>query len=238
MILKKTCEKEIREKKPEYEVRISHEAKKNPKLFYSYIGNKKTVRNNRDPLVDNDNKLISDDKDMVSILNSTFSSVFTEEGEADIPTPSNIFQDPDEEKLIITEIQTHKVRKYLQKIDLKKSVGPDEISPRLLKERCAQLKTPITSLFNKSLTQARVPCAWKRANLTTIFKKGEKKQDTNYRPISLTSVLIKLFEKIIRDKTVKFLEKYKLITENQHGFQSNKSCLTNLLDFFNDVYAS
>ena len=63
-----------------------------------------------------------------------------------------------------------------------------------LKKCCAQLKTPITSLFNKSLTQARIPRAWKRANITLLFKKIEMKQAINYRLISLTSVLIKLFE--------------------------------------------
>ena len=172
---------------------------------------------------------------MASILNSTFSRVFTEEGKTYIPTPSNIFQGPDEEKLIITEIQAHDLRKYLQKIDPNKSVGPDEILPRLLKECCARLETPITGLFNKLLTQARVPRACKRPN---IFKTGEKKQAINYRPISLTSVLIKLFEKIIKDKTIEILKKNKLITGNQYGFCSNKSCLTNLFDFFNDVYAS
>ena len=144
---------------------------------------------------------------MASKLNSTFSRVFTKEDQADIPTPSNIFQDPDEEKLIITEIQEHEFSKYLHKIHPNKSVGSDEISPRLFQECCAQLETPITNLFNKSLTQARVPRAWKRANIATIFKKGEKKPAINYRPISLASVLIKLFEKIIRDKIVEFLEK-------------------------------
>ena len=138
-----------------------------------------------------------------------------------------------EKKIFKTIIQAHEVPKYLHKIDGNKFVGPDEISPWLLKECCAKLETPI-SLFNKSLTQARVPRAWKRANITPIFKKGEKKLSIYYRPISLTSV----FEKIIRGKIIDFLEKNKLITENQHGFCCNKSCLTNLLDFFNDIYAS
>ena len=70
---------------------------------------------------------------MASIFNLTFSRIFAEEDKADIPTPLNIFQGPDEEKLIITEIEAHEVRKYLHKIDSNKSIGPDEISPRLLK---------------------------------------------------------------------------------------------------------
>ena len=55
--------------------------------------------------------------------------------------------------LFINEIQLHEVRKYLQKIDPNKSTGPDDISPRILKEYCVQLEYPITLLFNKSLSQ-------------------------------------------------------------------------------------
>ena len=106
---------------------------------------------------------------MASILNLTFSRVFTEEDKALIPTSSNIFQGPGEEKLIITEIQAHEVRKYLHKINPNKSGGPDEILLRLLKECCAHLEALKTSLFNKSLTQARVLRAWKRTNITTLF---------------------------------------------------------------------
>ena len=165
-------------------------------MLFSYIRHKKTVRNNIGPLVDNDNKLISDDKDMASLLNSTFSRVFTDEDKADIPIYSNIiFQGPDEEKLIITEIQAHEVRKFLHKIDPNKFVSPTENSPRLLKEFCAQFETPIKRLSNKSLTQARVPRALKSANITLISKKREKKQANNYQPIRLTPVLIKLFKR-------------------------------------------
>ena len=153
-MISKECAKK-RRKKHEYGVRIPHEAKINPKLFFSYIQSKKSIRNNIGPLVDNDNdKLISNDKDMASILNIMFSRVFTEEDNEVIPTPLNIFQGYNEEKLIITKIHAYEAQKYLFKIDPNKSVGPDEISPRLLKECCAQLETPITSLFNKSLIQA------------------------------------------------------------------------------------
>ncbi len=78
----------------------------------------------------------------------------------------------------------------------------------------------------------------KKTNVTPILKKGDKNEALNYRPISLTLVVMKLFEKIIRDKVVAILEANKLITENQHGFRSNRSCMTNLLDFFSDIYAN
>ncbi|MEG5283615.1 RNA-directed DNA polymerase, partial [Klebsiella pneumoniae] len=235
--LKRVCEREKRKKKRDYEVRISNEAKKNPKLFFSYIRSKKDVRDNIGPLLDSDDNLVDDNKGMASVLNKTFSKVFTKENNR-VPDPIKIFQGSDEEMLSIKEIQAHEVRKYLPKIDPNKSRDPDDISPRVLKEYSDQLEYPITLLFNKSLAQGRIPGAWKKANITPIFKKGNKKQAFNYRPISLTSVVMKLFEKIIRDKVVAFLEANKLITENQHGFRSNRSCLTNLLDFFNDVYSN
>ena len=58
----------------------------------------------------------------------------------------------------------------------------------------------------------------------------------NYRPISLTSVAGKILEKIIRDKLVKFLEDENIISDAQHGFRNKRSCLTNLLDFFQGIY--
>ena len=106
-----------------------------------------------------------------------------------------------------------------------------------LKKCCAQLENTITHLNNKSLTQARV------LTLCTVHGKhnpnfhGDKKQVINF---SLTSVSTKLhvFEKIIRDKMISFLETNKSIIENLHVFHSNGFCLSNLLDFFNDIYMS
>ena len=108
---------------------------------------------------------------MTSILSLTFSNIFTEENNTVIPTTLNIFHVPDEEKLHVTKIHVHKVCKYLQKIDLNKSIGPDEVSTLMPKQCCAQLESPTTHLFNKPLTLTRVPRAWKRTNITPILKK-------------------------------------------------------------------
>ncbi len=105
---------------------------------------------------------------MASLLNRTFSKVFTKENDR-VPDIIKIFQGSDEEMLSIKELQ--EVRKCLRKIDPNKSTGSDDISPRVLKECSDQSEYPITLLFNESLAQGRLPGAWKKANVTPILKK-------------------------------------------------------------------
>ena len=80
-----------------------------------------------------------------------------------------------------------------------------------------------------------VPMRWKEANITPIFKKGDKTDPSNYRPISLTAIPCKLMEKMIRDVMMEHIVKNNLITKEQHGFVRNKSCLTNLLETLDTV---
>lgn len=93
----------------------------------------------------------------------------------------------------------------------------------------------LTAIFNESLESGIVPDEWKLANVTPIFKKGIKNDPNNYRPISLTSIIVKILESIIADKIFKHIEENNLIIDSQHGFRSNRSCLTNLLDFFHNM---
>jgi len=71
-----------------------------------------------------------------------------------------------------------------------------------------------------------------------IFKSGNRNTATNYRPVSLTSQICKVFEAIVRDQVVEFLEDNKLIRNSQHGFRKRSSCLTNLLLFLDNVIHS
>ena len=75
---------------------------------------------------------------------------------------------------------------------------------------------------------------WKSANVTSVFKKGNKLQASNYRPISLTSQIVKLAESIIYEQLWEFLLNNGLSISCQHGFVNKKSCFTNLLDVYND----
>ncbi len=91
-------------------------------------------------------------------------------------------------------------------------------------------------MCNRSVQQKKVPEDLKLASVAPTFKKSDKSVALNYRPISLALVAGRILEKIIRDKFVKFLEDNNIITDSQHGFRNNRSCLTNFLDFFHGIY--
>ena len=84
-----------------------------------------------------------------------------------------------------------------------KSSGVDGISPKTLKETVEQITTPLAHMFNMSLQEGIVPFEWKEANIIPLFKKGSRNKSVHYRPVSLTSVICKLIETIIRDHTGK-----------------------------------
>ena len=174
----------------------------------------------------------NDEREMATILNQFFGSVFTDEDFSSIHPPEcrtlNSIN-----SINITESD---VLRAIDKMNANKAAGPDKISPRILKEIKHSISKPLSILFNKSLTVGKVPSDWKCANVTPIFKKGDKSNPGNYRPISLTSVVCKLMETIIRDNIVKFLEENDIMNDSQHGFRNKRSCLTNLLDFFHYVF--
>jgi len=122
----------------------------------------------------------------------------------------------------------------LQKLHEEKSPGPDGIHPKLLKECAEVLAKPLSILFETSFDTATLPKDWRRANIAAIFKKGNRSDRKNYRPVSLTSVPCKVMEGIIKEKLTHFLESNSLLCNEQHGFRKGRSCLTNLLESFED----
>ena len=93
----------------------------------------------------------------------------------------------------------------------------------------------LTRVFNLSLKEGVVPFEWKEANIIPLFKKGSRNKSENYRPVSLTSVICKLLERLIKDHMVDFLVKHKLLNSSQHGFLKARSCLTNMLCFLEEI---
>ena len=127
------------------------------------------------------------------------------------------------------------IAKKIKKMKDNKSPRVDGIPQKLLMEIVEQISTPLAKLFNLSLVEGMVPSEWKEANIALLFKKGLKNKPDNCRPVSLTSVVCKLLETLIRDHMVEFLVKHKLINTSQHGFLKTRSCLTNLLCFLEEI---
>ena len=114
-----------------------------------------------------------------------------------------------------------------------KSPGVDGIPPKLLMETVEQISIPLARVFNLSLKDGVVPFEWKEANIIPLFKKGSRNKSENYRPVSLTSVICKLLERLIKDHMVDFLVKHKLLNSSQHGFLKARLC--NMLCFLEEI---
>ena len=127
------------------------------------------------------------------------------------------------------------IAKKIKKMKENKSRGVDGIPPKLLKEIVEQISTPLAKVFNLLLEEGIVPSEWKEANITPLFKRGWRNKPENYRPVSLTSVVCKLLETLIRDHMAELLVKHELLNTYQHGFLKARSCLTNLLCFFEEI---
>ena len=122
------------------------------------------------------------------------------------------------------------VCKLLCKIDPSKSPGPDNIPGKLLKEGAQWIDEPLTKLFNMSMTTGRLPKDWTRAHITPIYKKGPKNLPNNYRPVSLTSFIVKIMERLIHQELPQFFTNNNKLISSQHGFRSKHSCQTQLLE--------
>ena len=169
---------------------------------------------------------------MANLLNQFFGSVFTNEN-TDIPykLTCNI-------KSNLSDVQfgANNVLGKIHGLRQASAMGPDKISTRLLQETGDILCVPFSIVFTRSLNEGkRVPDDWRKANVTPIFKKGSKMASGNYIPVSLTCIICKLMESIIRDRIVCHLVGNELILSSQHGFMASKSCQTNLLEYMNTL---
>ena len=169
---------------------------------------------------------------MAEVLNKFFGSVFTKEDTSYFPNTENFKSNSSLPDIIFTRKD---IKEKLDRLKPTPAPGPDSLSPYFLKEFANYLCEPLALIFTMSFNTGIVPQQWRTANVTPIFKKGSKSNPGNYRPVSLTCVVCKIMESIIKDKITDHLITNNLILKSQHGFMKRRSCLTNLLEYLENL---
>jgi hypothetical protein len=137
--------------------------------------------------------------------------------------------------VFVSPVTEDDVQMVVRTLKGKYSAGYDEIPECLVKEYIQFIKTPLTFIFSMSLQLGIFQDLMKVAKIRPIYKKGEKQDITNYRPISLLSVFSKVLEKLVYKRVLTFLYKHNMLTESQNGLRENKSIDTATQSFIEDV---
>ena len=130
------------------------------------------------------------------------------------------------------------VHKLLKNLKVHKATGPDEIPAYILKTAADELAPVLALLFQLSMDQGEIPQDLKQALVVLIFKKGDKHQPSNYRPVSLTSITCKLLEHIININIMHHFDQHRVLCDNQQGFRKKRSCETQLLSTIQEIASS
>ena len=215
---------------------------KNPKTLWNCLKSlNPKQQTNPYELLKNGNEKSTDQKDIANEFNSFFTScVHDIRGECANPSPNFEklveFTDrkiSDDTKFIIPPVTINELCQDILNLDINKSTGTDNISPRIIKLCAPFISSPLTYIFNRIIDSGNFPQLLKNAKVLPSFKAGDRKLATNYRPISVLPTLSKLIEKHIVKYLYDFLNRFNFLHPAQSGFRPLHSCqaaLINLID--------
>ena len=172
---------------------------------------------------DNTNSLILTDIEKANLFNSSFQNFFTHDNGAvfDYNLPKFHMEH--------FTILPGDILKACSKMKKKLSRTPEGIPSYFISKVIHSILYPLTIIFNLSLTLGAIPTQWKKAIVIPVYKKGNRHEVGNYRPVSLTSSFSRLFESVLLDKLMPFVLQHKLISPSQFGFLPGRSSCGQLL---------
>lgn len=188
----------------------------------------------------NPEEVITDDK----LICETFNNYYVNAGKnlSDNITDNNIpathyLDSRCANSLIFKLTDRHEVTRLIEGLN-DSAAGIDEIPSRIIKHVSNEIASPLTIIFNKSMSEGIFPDQLKKAKITPIFKKGNKNECKNYRPVSVLPCLSKILESLIHDRLSEFLINNHIISDAQHGFQKQKSTTSAILTLTDDILKS
>ena len=186
-------------------------------------------------MIDENENLVTNPTEIANLLQDHFKSVFSSPSQ-DLKPTLNFIKPTVTKPLPKFTITDRDIILAINEMKTNSSSPHSDIPASIFKRFKSTLCKPLKLFWKKSFLLGVVPQLYKNQQITPIHKKGKKTNSSNYRPISLTSHVIKIFERVLRKKLVSYLESNNIINPNQHGFRNNRSCLTQLLSHINNIF--
>ena len=226
------------------EAKVISDMKENPKAFFSFAKSRQKTHAKVGPFLDPSTGKLNLDPDYTAeCLSKQYSSVFTQpRPEWTIPDMKEFFEvdssRPTGPILTDLEFTESDIEYACMELSASSASGPDGIPAELLKTCRKELKKPLYIMWRASMSQGIIPPDLLLVLISPIHKGGSRADHAKYRPVALTSHLIKVFERVIRKSLVNHLEALDLLPDNQHGFRQLRSTLTQLLTHWDSVLDS
>ena len=229
--IEKVLRESYRKKSLFEETKAVNAIKKNSKYFFSYARRYSKVKTKVGPLLTGDGEYTINSKKMADLLQEQYKSVFSK------PNGTSDSYDFHDTQNGLNDILFDEgdVRDVIDEISENAAGGPLGFAAVFLKKCKEAVDEPLYLIWRSCLDNSVTPEILKLSFVIPIHKGGNRGSPANYRPVSLTSHLIKMFEKIIRKRIVEYMDERKLFNHTQHGFRAGRSCLSQLLSHFDKV---
>lgn len=205
----------------------------NSKYFFAYAKKHNKLRSTIGPLVDLDGDYITNPRKLANMFSEQYKSAFSKPCQF----PLN-YGKVTAYKLYDMIFNESDIIHAIDELSPNAAPGPDRFPAIMLKKCKRALAVPLYIIWRYSLDTGQIPPLLKWSIITPIHKGGKKDIAKNYRPVALTSHLIKVFEKVLRNCLVSYIEEHKLFNPNQHGFRAGHSCLSQLLSHYDQITKS
>ena len=219
------------------EQKAINKIKSKPRYFFRYAKKFSKVKRSISQLFSKDGSIKTGSKQIADTLQEQFVSTFSDPLNPDKKVPPNTNTSPGQ-SLAGFKLSLDDIVSAIDEININSS-GPDFSIPAPVLKNCKNdLAVPLLAMWTESLKCGLVPSFYKKQVIAPVFKKGSRANAENYRPISLTAHEVKVFERVLRNRIVDYLEANSLLSCKQHGFRKGKSCLTQLLNHYDKILSS
>ena len=228
--------KSYQQSQRECEAKAVNSIKRNSKYFFSYAKKFSSVKTGIGPFIDATKDLVTNPIKMAKMLAEQYSRAYSTPKEP-LPKAKEIFSDICSRNQGLQNIafDEEDIEEAIDQISPTAAAGPDRFPALLLKMCKRSLAKPLFLIWRRSLDTGEIPFVLKTANVVPIHKGGSHGEPANYRPVALTSHLIKIFERVLRKHIVAYMEENELFNPGQHGFRHGRSCLSQLLAHFDHI---